>query len=269
MAQEQRTPEKDGNVRRGRSPSYPGLNLEEAIQRTKTLHAHEGQNVAHVDVVLGHWGYKPKSGLGLVILAALLQYGLIKDDGSGGSRKAGISNLGLDIILDQREDETQRLQAIKKSALLPSSYRDVWDNYGGALPSDQTLRFYLVREKGYTERGASDLISHFRHTIEFAKLSESDMLSPPNGDSRGAETEPPKASGGRVMTPQTVTLPQGAQQIGASIPVAPDCSISIMAVGQVTQGAIDNLVKYLQLFKGSFPKTAPDLRPGPGDHQKE
>ena len=35
MAHEQRTPEKDGNVtekgRRGRSPSYPGLNLEEAI----------------------------------------------------------------------------------------------------------------------------------------------------------------------------------------------------------------------------------------------
>ena len=267
MAHEQRTPEKDGNVtekgRRGRSPSYPGLNLEEAIQRTKTLYAHEGQNAAHVDVVLSHWGYKPKSGLGLVIFAALKQYGLIKDDGSGKSRQAGISSLGLDIVLDQREDETQRLQAIKKAALLPSSFRDVWDNYGAALPSDQTLRFFLVRDKGYTERGASDLISHFRHTIEFAKLSESDMLSPSNGDNVGSEIETPKASGGQTMTPQTATLPQGAQQIGASIPVAPDCSISIMAVGQVTQGAIDNLVKYLELFKGSFPKATSD------DHQNE
>ena len=74
MAQAQRTPEKDGNVtekgKRGRSPSYPGLNLEEAIQRTKTLYAHESQNSAHVAVVLGHWGYKPKSGLGLVILCS-------------------------------------------------------------------------------------------------------------------------------------------------------------------------------------------------------
>ena len=50
-------------------------------------------------------------------------------------------------------------------------------------------------------------------------------------------------------------MPQGEQQIGASIPVAPDCSISIISVGQVTQEAIDNLVLYLQLFKGSFPET--------------
>lgn len=41
------------------------------------------------------------------------------------------------------------------------------------------------------------------------------------------------------------------------IPVAPDCSISIMAVGQVTQGAIETLVKHLELFKRSFPKTVP------------
>ena len=273
MAQGRKTSEEDGDVaekgRRGRSPNYPGLNLEEAIQRTKTLYDHEGKNAAHMDVVLGHWGYKPKSGLGLVICAGLKQYGLIKDEGSGESRKAVISSLGLDIILDKQEDSTQRLQAIKKAALLPSSFRDVCGNYSGALPSDQTLRFYLVRERGYTNRGASDFISHFRHTIEFAKLSESDMLSASNGDNGGSEIKPPKPSEGQTMTPQTAILPQGEQQIGASIPVAPDCSISITADGQVTQGAIDNLVKYLQLFKGSFPKTTPDLQPGPDDNEKE
>ena len=194
--------------------------------------------------------------LASLFFAALKQYGLIKDDGSGESRKAGISSLGLDIVLDQREDETQRLQAIKKAALLPSSFRDVWDNYGAALPSDQTLRFFLVRDKGYTERGASDLISHFRHTIEFAKLSGSDMVSPSNGDKKGRENEPPIDPGGKKMDAHP-TLSHGGKQIGASIPVATNCSISIVADGQVTQGAIDNLVKYLQLFKGSFPETAP------------
>ena len=67
-------------------------------------------------------------------------------------------------------------------------------------------------------------------------------------------------------------MPQGEQQIGSSIPVAPDCSISIMAVGQVTQGAIDNLVKYLQLFKGSFPEASTErgveISPHPHPHPR-
>ena len=195
--------------------------------------------------------------------------GSSKTTGAESQEKPEFSSLGLDIILDQLEDGTQRLQAIKKAALLPSSFREVWANYSGSLPSDKTLRYYLVRDRCYTERGASEFITHFRQSIEFAKLTKSDMLSTSDGDNGGSEIETPKAYGGQTMTPQTAILPQGAQQMGASIPVAPDCSISIMAVGQVTQGAIDNLVKYLQLFKGSFPKTTPDLQPGPGDNEKE
>ena len=65
------------------------------------------------------------------------------------------------------------------------------------------------------------------------------------------EPEPPINVGGQTMS---ATMPNsGPRQIGAAIPVTPDCSISIMAIGCVTQEAIDTLVKYLGLIKDSFP----------------
>ena len=84
MAQEQRTPEKDGNVRRGRSPSYPGLNLEEAIQRTKTLHAHEGQNVAHVMLCSDIGDTSLRVGLASLFLQHSCNMGLSKMTGVEG-----------------------------------------------------------------------------------------------------------------------------------------------------------------------------------------
>ena len=46
----------------------------------------------------------------------------------------------------------------------------------------------------------------------------------------------------------------GAKPVGASIPVTKHCSMSIMAVGDVTQKGLEQLISYLNLIKGSFPE---------------
>ncbi len=51
--------------KRGRSPSYPGIDLEQAIQKAEVIRRHEGRSWSPVNAILGHWGYKEKSGAGL------------------------------------------------------------------------------------------------------------------------------------------------------------------------------------------------------------
>lgn len=42
--------------------------------------------------------------------------------------------------------------------------------------------------------------------------------------------------------------------LGSAIPVSKDCVMNVMAAGEVTQQGIEQLVAYLNLIKGSFPK---------------
>ena len=72
------------------------------------------------------------------------------------------------------------------------------------------------------------------------------------------------------MNTSTTAAPQGARQIGGSIPADVGCSISILAVGDVTQKAIDNLKQYLDIIKPSFPgATAQTAQPESNDSPTE
>ena len=165
-----------------RSPSYPGISLEEALARARVLYGKEKEYAAPIDTILDHWEYKPKSGPGLVCLAALKKFGLLTDEGSGSDRQGKLTGFALDIILDDREDGKEREKRIREAGLLPEIHKQLLEKYNGELPSDQTLRYHLMRNKGFTENGAIEFIREFKQTIKFAKLDEYDNISRYNSD---------------------------------------------------------------------------------------
>src|SRR5689334_3352156 len=89
--------------KKGRSPSYPGIGLQEAIERARIIYRAENRHSAAIDTILSHWGYRSGSGLGLVVLAALIKFGLLADEGSGKGRHARLTEDALKIIQDERE----------------------------------------------------------------------------------------------------------------------------------------------------------------------
>ena len=119
----------------------------------------------------------PKSSGGLVTLSALKKFGLTDERGKGTSREIKLSDLALRILLDDREDSLERMQAIQEAALNPVIHRKLWDDYGGELPSHQTLLLKLRKDEGFTDNAAEDLINEFERTIELAKLKKSDIMS--------------------------------------------------------------------------------------------
>jgi hypothetical protein len=155
---------------RGRSPSYPAINLEAAIQRARELYEKERQHPTPASTVARHWGYKSLNGPAAVTLAALKKFGLAEDEGSGDARRARVSDLALDILA--HPDPIQRQAAIKIAALEPPIHQDLWEKYGSNMPSEASLHWELTRDRGFTETGAKEFIREYKATVIFAKLED-------------------------------------------------------------------------------------------------
>lgn len=158
--------------KRERSPSYPAISLGPAVEKAKELYKVEKSYLAPIDTILKHWGYRPKSGAGLVAVAALLKFGLLEDEGSGPARKAKVTDLAQRIIRDTREQSPERESLLRDAALRPQIHSELWDRFGSSLPSDSNLHHTLIFEYGFTDGGADEFIRQFKETIVFVGLGD-------------------------------------------------------------------------------------------------
>lgn len=201
---------------RQRSPSYPGVDLETALERAAVLRTKEGRNFAAVNAVVQHWGYGIKSSTGYIVLAALKKFGLLEEQGSGDARRVRLTNLAQKILLDDRQDSPDRLRLIQEAALTPPIHAELWQEFDGSMPSDTNLRYNLRMQRGFSDAAVGEFIDEFRSTIAFAKLEDSDMLSGREEDVSPREREddmradpnPPGQSARNVAPPPVPTDPR-------------------------------------------------------------
>lgn len=209
-----------GKKKRERSPSYPFLSLREAVACATTLWEHEKRNAVPIPVAASHWGYAAKSSGAFQTIAALKQFGLLTDEGSGEKRHIRLSDSALAILREEHASE-QWLSHIKSAALRPAIHRELWNRFKTEA-SDKNIQTYLVFDRHFAESGAQALIKEYRDTIQFAQLSESDTISTSpeqtNGDGgeitmvQTAELPPKPATGGQLASVRefAVPLPSGA-----------------------------------------------------------
>src|SRR6266566_2450697 len=162
---------------KGRSPAYPSINLETAIQRARQLYDKERHYLTPMSTIASHWGYRSLNGAAVGAIAALKKYGLLDQEGAGQDRKAKLSELA-DVIL-VHPDEVKRKAAIREAALRPPTHREMWEKYHNHLPSEQNLLWELTRDRGFTETGAKEFIPIYRATIAFAQLEDDNGTSEP------------------------------------------------------------------------------------------
>lgn len=182
---EEGVPMEEVKRKKGRSPSYPAINLKAAIEKASMLYQKEGKHATPTFTALSDMGYSATSGAGLVALAALKKFGLVEDEGSGVDRVVKLTDLALDIILSPDEDSKEKIQAIQHAAMVPPIHSELWKEFGGSLPSPANLRHNLIRKRNFTDSGANEFIRQFSETIAFAKLAESATIPTDDSDSGG------------------------------------------------------------------------------------
>jgi hypothetical protein len=213
-----------------------------------------------VDVILAHWHYKPKSGAGLVTLAALKKFGLLADEGSGDTRKARLSDLALNIILHEvGSDDWSKL--VKQAALAPSIHAELWKEFDGSLPADGTLKRKLILERSFTQSAVDEFVPQLRKTLAFVKLTQADKLTS-NGQDKNVSNrtnEPMSASPPAVtqteISSNTPAPPKAGQLIREmSVPIAPDEWVMFRAAFPLTEGKWKQLLTTLEAMKPALVK---------------
>lgn len=243
-------------VKKQRSPSYPGIPLQEAIERAKQFYKKEGKHEALVPTAITHWGYSSKSSGGLVTIAALKAYGLMADKGVGVDRKVFLTPFGLNLILDERTVSPDRDKAIQQAAMTPKIMAELWSKYGRDLPSHETLRHYLRVEREFNDNAVNDVIKVYQANVQFAQLGMDDVgfeESPGNENVVDVDPPPPPppVTGGTPPPPRTGQTPppaviSGGEEIG-NYRVSKTTTIRLVATGPYSRQSIEGLVKQLQL----------------------
>jgi len=183
MTDEQAVSEK---VKRFRSPSYPTLDLQKAVGRIEKLYSKAQQHEVGVNVLLDAWEMESVTGRVWRIAAALIQYGLLSDSGTGKTRKFKVSDSARRIVHDHDPNSVRRSEAIKKAALLPMIHGELWNKYGTTTGlSEAILKNFLTidrLERGeapYSDGAANEVLQTYKATISYSGLMNSATLSEP------------------------------------------------------------------------------------------
>lgn len=244
------------NVKRHRSPAYPSIGLEVAIDRARAVWEYERRTPTSADVIVTHWGYAPNSANGMRCLAALKQYGLLDETGERGERVLKLSDRALAILLDETEDSPERDEAISEAALAPKLYRDLWNERPDA--SGSNLRTYLIRDREFNPTAVDSLIGQYRKTVAFAKLGKSGILSVDLEDKNAGDGPDPKLPDGLRGGPKT--LPSGSNQAVLLPVLETDGTIRTVSIPHLSEQAFTFLKNLLDQYKTAIVKN-PEGRP--------
>lgn len=170
----------DETTKRFRSPPYPALSLEKAVTRARELReVARGHSITLLSAAKA-WGFSAKSSSITSVAGALIQFGLIEDEGSGPSRRVRLSRLGESIVMDQRPGSPDRVRALGEAALSPPVFRGLWEKYSSADVDEHMLIYDLTLGRSqdgsapFSESAALEVARLFKESLDFAQMGDRD-----------------------------------------------------------------------------------------------
>lgn len=248
--------------KQGRSPAYPAISLEKALGKAKDQYEKEGKYPAPMSSAFTAWGFGAKSSGGRDTRAALKYFGLATVEGDGETGKVKLTEDALRVILDEREDQTEKKTIIRRLALNPAIHKKLLEQYPDGIKSDATVEHFLVFEQGYNKSAAGEVVAEFKETAAFAELykpatiadkepeHEDDPLDgakdvkPPEGGFRN----PPLPPGNKVQTMA------GERELTTGL-LSKSAKFRLIVSGDVGVKEIERLIAKLEMDKEILAET--------------
>ncbi len=234
-----------------RSPNYPAIDLQEAVQVVETLYqgAAQGRGVGRGEFTpqdaAGAWNFSSTSGPVKNRIAALRQYGML--EGKKGDNPK-LSNRALTLILREPGAREHR-DTLRVAALAP----DIFEELHRAMPdaADDALRQHLIVQRNFTGEGASRLIAVFRASMVYAGLDESDNMAAQNQDVDAEREEPMVVPSDSLPTPDSDTR-------SVTIPLPGTKWATLQAPFPIPSTTWDQMMKMLEALKPGLISPEPD-----------
>lgn len=173
-----------------RGVSYPFMSLPEAVDAARKIYNKERKTAAPVASAIQHLGYAESSSGGRQTISALLQFGLLEDEGRKEDRLVRLTVRALDVLL-AGEDSNERKSALVECVRSPKIYGDIFAKWPDELPSDQTISYFLLRDRNFNPKAITSFIKDLRASLSFVGVEHPRDLD-------GADSQPvePQGQGG-------------------------------------------------------------------------
>lgn len=163
-----------------RSPSYPSMSLEDAIEAVAKIE--KDYRSSPVDRGNGAKliGYSSMSGPAAKALAALASFGLVERAGKGMMRVTALARTIL-----HPNDDNERSAALLEAAMLPRLFQDIRSRFPDIpIPPENGVRTYLERE-GFNNSAVGPAAKAFLETMRYI---EQERASESHGNQSSDET---------------------------------------------------------------------------------
>jgi hypothetical protein len=234
------------SMERSRSPNYPSIPLDQAVDLISKLHSKSRTNIIDRESAAKDMGYSGLTGRSLKILGALGQYDLVKASGKGSVR---VTPVAVDILHGITDED--RKAALRHAGTAPKLFKSIVDRFTDGIPSENVIRSYLIQQ-GYADAALGPAIKSFLETNRFLENagandghgpsdeSESDSASVEENEDR-ADTPPPPPpppSGGyRIMESERVVF---SEETGE------DQYLKLVAAGPLDDSLLEALEDYIR-----------------------
>lgn len=149
-----------------RGVSYPFMSLPEAVDAARKIYSKERKTAAPVASAIRHLGYAESSSGGRQTISALLQFGLLEDEGRKEDRHVQLTVRALDVLLASEGSE-ERKSALVECVKSPKIYGDIFAKWPDELPSDQTVSYFLQRDRNFNPKAIDSFIKDLRNSMAF------------------------------------------------------------------------------------------------------
>lgn len=160
---------------KSRSPEYPAISLDDAIEKVRLIWTNDYQNKVPKRVIAEHMGYKGLNGGSLPIISALTKYGLLVGRGN----ETHVSDLAVKILAHD-PGTPDRAAALKEAAEAPDLFSELDAKFQGGKASDAAIRSYLIVKK-FIPSAADAAIRAYRDTKRLVESESAGHSMTPRG----------------------------------------------------------------------------------------
>lgn len=235
------------NAGKTRSPNYPSISLEDAIQRLRVIYEKQQRYPATREVFAQLLGYSGLNGASAAVVSSLSKYGLI--EGHGESLR--VSEMGQDLILHRRGD-AEYTKAVREAAHSPAFFQELREQFPTGLPHDHSLRATLIK-RGFNPRAIDAAVRTYRETVDF--LNTETTTAPDEAIEKSHQSGQQSEDRSRGNVP---SMQPGAGQRAISIPLSVSEWATLQAAFPISETAWAQMIAVLQAMKPALVVTKAD-----------
>lgn len=229
---------------RARSPRAPKYSLPQSLTYARSIYDAVHRSAVNSAMAYELMGFAGKSGSSATALGSVRQFGLVEGIGE----KTKITDLALSIF--EPSSSFERSRAIREASSRPEIFRALRDRFNGRIPgADEPIRAFLIRDMGFSKGGADETMRSLRETEQYVLAEHVEIIPERENATEPVQENVSTAPSALISSEHYSESPAERVTETVRVALAKDCYAELRFYGELTDRAVGNLIRYIELMK--------------------